>query len=296
MEQAYHKYRMATSKAKNTPKVERILLPFEHTTASDRLLLYFTQLPLLRDPNRKNLDTFVIVSFEEDSTRQKIIQRALGSHGVECEFIDQNKALCGKEKESDEFFLSLLSSSITDATAKSDLERILYMVALVKTAEQLDCSKIYLSDTCNRISIDAINFICTGRGMSIPWLLAVRQNFIHSDTTICVVRPLRELVDLEVTNYLRLIPQTCSILDLDVDERPKSIQVLTESFLEGLDKDNPATVSNVIRTLGKVDTATSNIDQWTPCALCFCPLPKNADDDSLYCKACGGLIKAVQKH
>lgn len=119
-------------------------------------------------------------------------------------------------------------------SARVDLRRILMQARLLQHAQSQNCTRIYVGDNCTRMAIDVMAETCAGRGGALPWKLATTQELAHG---ICVVRPLREVVEAEAVNYLGLIASEYNITtspDAPVADaataKPDSIYALTDSI------------------------------------------------------------------
>lgn len=142
-------------------------------------------------------------------------------------------ALYGEDDADGVEKLEKLFASCPQKTTKVDLRRILTRVALVLIAIKFECSKVYVGDSCSRLAVDIMADTCTGRGISLPWKLAPLQRYLDLGGKVSVVRPLREVVDLEVNYLLELIkdrypiPEMIGIVDSTI--KPESIYDLTNS-------------------------------------------------------------------
>lgn len=236
LEQAYHKYRISVAKCKKSSLPERIMVAYSGGNASQyyplfillifhSLLLHFTQLARLTDPQRKNLDKFIIVciSFGYSEEQKAAITKAVSAYGLFCEFISLSKALYGEDDKDGDQKLEGLFKSCKMETTKVDLLCIIKRVALILTAMQRDCSKIYLGETCSSIAVKVLADTCTGRGISIPWMLSPSQRYfgLVDDMEVTTIRPLRELVNLEVDYYL-------SLTEKDFTAAPIKSTIMTE--------------------------------------------------------------------
>lgn len=130
--------------------------------------------------------------------------------------------------------LDKLVVSCKSATAKSDLMRILTRMALVKVAILRGFSKVFVGDNCTRLAVDIISDTCTGRGVNLPWKYATCQKYLLDSEGVVIVRPLRDLVDLEIKYYLESIIETypeTALPRLDSPKEPSdSIYALTDSI------------------------------------------------------------------
>lgn len=289
---------MAVAKTKEGSMPEHILIPYvldedvtEQSAAADHLLLNFSQLARVKDPHRKNLDTFSVISFIRDAEARENIKRAFRAYeGVECHFLGVQELLF----PADEQVIDQLLRSCKSATARVEVVHIMKILAILSAASRLGCSKVYLGDTCNRLAVEVIRSTCMGRGELLPWMLAHCQTYgLGPNRRIQLCRPLRDLVDGEVEHYLKLISERYPQPNVRLRPReqvPASVYSLSESFLSSMDKDNSATVSTVVRTASKVRTAVteaSNSD--FPCSVCLGPTNATERQKAL-CAGCRSLL------
>lgn len=198
------------------------------------MLLHFSQLARLRDPRRQNLDQYQVVHIwvPGEESLLSLIDASLTPYNIICQHIPLASALFEGEASEEEAQRKLdrLLAACTAQTSRVDLLRILHRMALVRSAAKHNCSKVYVGDTCSRLAIDIMAFTCTGRGEALPWLLSQRQRYLPEG--IEVIRPLRELIALEIDHCINLIrPHYPPPVHLEpgVEKKsPESIYELTE--------------------------------------------------------------------
>lgn len=289
---------MAVAKTKEDSTPEHILIPYfidenvtEQNASADHLLLHFSQLARAKDPQRKNLDIFSVISFVKDIKTRESIKKAVRAYeGLECRFLGVQELLFSE----DEGAIDRLVRSCRSTTARVELAHIMKTLAILSAANRLGCSKVYLSDTCNGLAVEIIRSTCMGRGELIPWKLSHCQAYgLGPNRRIQLCRPLRDIVDGEVEHYLKLMdekyPRPTVSLGLP-EESPASVYSLSESFLRSMDKDNSATVSTVVRTASKVRTAVTEApNSKFPCSICLGPT-KATDRQEALCAGCRSLL------
>lgn len=198
-EQVYHKYRTSVVRTKDASQSAHILVYYSGTP-SDNLLLHLTQLAAMEDPNRKNLDKFTLICFENDLGKRKVLEATVQNYNISIAFFDISEILFGNADG-----LQKLLESGNSENYRVELERFLHDVALVKAAASLGIYKVYVSETCTQMAINIIADTCTARGVSLPWRLAMCQRFLLPEKEVSIIRPLRDVVDGEVKEYNRLI-------------------------------------------------------------------------------------------
>lgn len=203
------------------------------------LLLHFSQLFRLKDPRRLNLDQVQIVHIVIPGAPdcQVLIDAALRPYDLTCRHLTLASVIYEDSASATEAQMRLtrLLEACTVPTSRADLLRILTRLALVRCAATEKCSKLYVGDNCSRIAVDIMAATCTGRGEALPWMLSPRQVYLAED--VQVVRPLRDLVKLEIDYHIDLVraqypPPPYSIIDkVDGKEKPESIYDLTDSTI-----------------------------------------------------------------
>lgn len=180
--------------------------------------------------------------------------------------------------------LESIFASAKTPSARSDLVRILRTNLLAIIAKRLECKRIYLGDTNDRIAINVMADVCAGRGAMVPWTQMPVQLFASAE--LGFVRPLREAQALEVPEYLKFI----GMAPTHIPELDKStIYGLTDSFITNLAVEYTATPSIVTRTAAKVETAWTSTDPLHHCSLCHGPV----SNDVTICGPCQGLLEDI---
>lgn len=277
----YHKYRVNVFKTRSGETgTERVLVAMSTGLAS-RLLLYLTQLARIQDKNRKNMDTFIPVhvreSTDEDTTELRRFVKELGLELLEIPIdavlsteLARGELSKAANEESKTKFIHL-QNNIKSPTVHSDIIRILRQNLLVIIARQLQCKRIYLGETNDRMAINVMANICAGRGATVPWTQLPVQQLSCDGNEVAIVRPLREAQAQEIPEYLKL----AGLLPEKIPHAPSkdAIYGLTSAFISGLALEYTATPSIVSRTAAKVMTEATPIDpNVAHCKLCRCPL------------------------
>ncbi|PJF16613.1 Cytoplasmic tRNA 2-thiolation protein 2 [Paramicrosporidium saccamoebae] len=292
-DQVYHKYRNQT---RNPSGPGSILVGYSGGLSSQycqlcftrrfSLLLHLTQQARIQDPNRKNLDTYYFVHITrggDSAEKPEFVKNVFDSYGVAIESYTLADCLYNGEPER----LQQLLDACESDTLRVDLVRILTRVALVRIAQQRGIGKVYVGENCSRLAVDIMADTCTGRGVSLPWKYSLAQ--AYSD--VSVIRPLRDLVNLEVNFYLDSIKNQCPMPRQSTMTKADSIYGLTDNFITGLDLENSATVSTVVRTTAKIETCISRLEDLKPCALCMAPLPPN--EGRPFCFGCHQIFEGM---
>lgn len=272
-----------------------------------RLLLHFTQLARQQNPNRPNLDSFSYLQIEVGGNTKESLQKlgldgsVRGGEEEEGSFVLLRRASLASVlyPEGDEGKLEALLASCRSPTIRADLLRILLRLAVLLRASQEGIGTVFLEDSCSQLAVEIMAATCTGRGEALPWVLHVPHQLyqLPSGRQIKVIRPLRELVSLEVSHYLAL--ETAPQASQPEEPDTASIFGLSDRFIKSLDEENSATVSTVLRTAQKL--SGDRLDMQRPCALCRAPRPRpvasSAEEEdggregNVFCYACREIIE-----
>ncbi|XP_010879623.1 cytoplasmic tRNA 2-thiolation protein 2 isoform X2 [Esox lucius] len=181
--------------------------------------------------------------------------------------------------------LQRLFASVRTLTAKEDLLQTLRQHLILHTARTEGYTKVMMGDSCSRLAIKLLSNISLGRGAS----LAMDTGFSDSRYgDVVIVRPMRDYSSKEIAYYNRMFDvPSVFIPGLDTKAQDKaSIQRLTESFVNKLQTDFPATVSTIYRTSEKLHTAcppqNTNSPTFDKCLMCACSLDTNAEEFSAF--------------
>lgn len=264
-----------------------ILVAYSGGPASD-LLLHF--LARQRDPRRTDLPEIQVAhAYDSSSTDPKAlaeIEEKVRSYGMQivlCKLasvmditFEYSDNLSGNER------LEAFLSQSVQPSSRQEAKQILEMVLLVHLATNMGCERIYWGHTCSRLATEVFTMIAYGRGAAVPWMLQEEQQILlpSSNRSLTFVRPLRDLVDLEVEHYWRLEHkeslQKGAAFDLS------NIYGLTGSFLEGLGKIQASTASTVVRTACKIDPTYKRPPH--SCKFCLAP------DPNTLCQSCRTML------
>lgn len=187
---------------------------------------------------------------------------------IECSGNDETKAK-----------LDGILASIKSFSVKEDLIAILRRRLLIQMSKKLQCKRIFLGETNDRMAINVMADVCAGRGATVPWFQLPLQLYGRGD--IGTVRPLREAQALEVPEYLKLIGY--SLPNPPEPAAQNTIYGLTDSFISNLAVEYTSTPSIVTRTAAKVNTEGTPLDPSIACSLCWCPV-KAGQAQCLPCK------------
>ncbi|KXN84715.1 Cytoplasmic tRNA 2-thiolation protein 2 [Leucoagaricus sp. SymC.cos] len=165
-------------------------------------------------------------------------------------------------------YIKSLPTSTAVANAIQNLVRML----LLYSAASNRCSHLLLGTSLTSLSISLISSISQGGGYSMKeeaqeeWVY--RHHIEHGDRTVRVIRPLRDVGSKECAVWA----WWCSLRIVRRHRHSggrQDINALTRSFIMGLEKDYPSTVSTIARTCNKL---TTKEDSYAKCILCERPI------------------------
>lgn len=149
-------------------------------------------------------------------------------------------------------------------TTKQDLLEVHRKQLIEAVAKKLNCSFVFLPHFSTQLASTLLTNVSLGRGVSVASDVALVDSRLPG---IKIVRPLKDLNQEEVDVYLKV--RGLSILTSVEDAtRENSIQSITHSFVNGLQKGYSSTVSTIFRTGGKI----ASKDSTKVCSYCRSPL------------------------
>ncbi|KQK80116.1 cytoplasmic tRNA 2-thiolation protein 2 [Amazona aestiva] len=172
-----------------------------------------------------------------------------------------------------------LFEAVQTMTAKEELLQMLRTHLILQTARTKGYTKVMTGETCTRVAIKLLTNLALGRGAFLAVDTGFKDNR-HGD--VMVVRPLREYMAKEIAFYNHFFDVPTVIAPpLPTKRRDKpSFRHVVESFLLGLQKDFPSTISTVYRTGEKLsaDRAKPSCEA-ERCLLCLCALDLDGEEE-----------------
>ncbi|KAI5117963.1 hypothetical protein M0805_001624 [Coniferiporia weirii] len=187
--------------------------------------------------------------------------------------------------------LRIYLSSLPTPTAVQSAISTLTRLVLTHTARRLQCSHLALGTSLTSLSISLINSIAQGGGFSVPeesfeeWdegspataeSTEVHEGPDRGKVNVRIVRPLRDVGMKECAAWAWWmgvpIVGRGKLPGLSVKQ---TIGGLTKSFIIGLERDYPSTVSTIARTVAKLAPKDEPSGR---CALCERPFPSGVLD------------------
>lgn len=279
-----HKFRAALGATKVVPRGSKILVSFSGE-AADVCLLSMTKLGV-EDFSFKKLCVDLEVVFIDDSciencnAQERLLKLTrlrdiVGQFkGINCHYAsigDPQKILplnsiTDVELESifkaESSFLAKFNA-LQSLTSKQDLLEVTRTQSLRQVALLLSCGFVFVPDICINIAKRLMQAVALGRGSSV----ADDVSFCDErDEQVKILRPLKDLSQLEVDNYNKFngIESMSSSLYGAEAGNFASIQNLTSNFIDGIQENFSSTVSTVFRACGKIAPKKSE----ARCQLC----------------------------
>lgn len=306
LEATYHKYRALLGRVRETtangngPQAKGlILLPVNFLDSpvlsrASRVLIHFSQLPVIQEPARKNLvDYELAVPISVESREEE-----RGRMGEFIEMVKREYPLLSKVHvilvESGQVIpsesLMSLSSQVLDGssglsnTLKEDLLNLKLLHAQLKLMKSLSIDKAMTPETSTSLASYILTCTCKGRGRFLPWDSALIRSFPDG---LFLTRPLKEISDKEIELYCQesqLITSSLSPCSTSQSQSINSMSIdrLTVNFVSTLESENPGTANVVIRTSSKVTTTTTTLTEGETCPICFAP-------NQSVCESCAPL-------
>lgn len=174
---------------------------------------------------------------------------------------------------------------MSTASAREDVHRSLHSKILHYFAKILDSTKIMLSETSLDLASRLLTSVSVGRGPNIPH----ETNYLDTRLPgIMFLNSMREFTPKECAFYLQRLdisPITVVNFSTLLDPIVGSVNVLSETFISGLQRGFSSTVSTVMRTAAKIEAVENSLGN---CQLCFLPLSKNLVESFSDLKLCSG--------
>lgn len=158
--------------------------------------------------------------------------------------------------------MATLFDSVTDLTGKQDLENILLRRALIQKAKDCGWSHIFMCHTSDKKAAEAVAAAAKGQGYTLSGFsqtVETREN--HPSIVYCMKNISLEEVECLSSSILGRQPGTAAKAEVD----KKNIHDLATSFTALLQNSNPGGVSNIMSSIGKLDSARDDISR---CPLC----------------------------
>ena len=117
---------------------------------------------------------------------------------------------------------------LTTQTSKEDALYNMIFILILKMARDYGCEKILTAETCTHLAIQTISGISQGKGRSLPIHMALQTNWYQP---FSVIRPLRDVTDVEVNLYNEFANVSTYPLEKNFKSHSKSILSLSRGIL-----------------------------------------------------------------
>lgn len=167
-------------------------------------------------------------------------------------------------------------NNLKSLTAKQDFLVVSKSKTLRVFAKSMNIQYVFLSDTSLNLASRLLTNISLGRGSSTASDVAFCDD---KEDDVKIIRPIKDMSVIEIENYARVnkLNFNASSSYGELDGQFLSIQNLTSSFIEGLQKNYSSTVSTVYRTCSKIAPLPSEKVE-EKCQICHATLDyKNSE-------------------
>ena len=178
------------------------------------------------------------------------------------------------ESKTDEERLQLFRSSITTPTSRSDFDELLLRRLIVSFSKAQGCEGILWGDSDSRLAAKTLAHVSKGRGFSLPWTVSDGM----SPWDIYFSFPLRDLFKAELEQYAGFtVAELRSKVGVEnpvvenMSSRVMSIDDLLTDYVETQGEKYPGIMANIVRTVDKLQTSTSDASLLCTC----CGMPMN---------------------
>ena len=172
-----------------------------------------------------------------------------------------------------------LLGALPTPTSRMDVLQILRTRLITGLARKHACEAVLWGDTTTRLAEKTLAETAKGRGFSIPW----QTSDGDSPYGVKFLYPLRDLLKKELAVYVSLdVPTPLRPLCFGVAEEGEgkkkyaavgkgiTIDELMTQYFEGIEKQYPSIVANVVRTAGKLVTE-GGVVRIRRCKICGLP-------------------------
>ena len=303
LDYVHHKFRASLGSTKILPRDANVLLVV-NGSANSIVLLDMCRFAQQLDRYRRLRFTPKILFVDEQplvdqQTSQRVIKiiksysfeafyQPLGSSDAPLPITDQLDLNAFTEQRTN--FMETFNC-LQSLTSKQDFLLQLRKKIWRSAARHLDCGIVFVPETNADLAKALLTDISLGRGAAAAQDVAFVDDRV---TDVKLVRPIRDLNDLEVGHYLQLnnlefIPE----LSLFGEDAPSgaSIQNLTSEFVKNLQKNYSATITTVFRTGDKM--ANKGNDTGERCRICHGHVDMG-NSETLYATRLSGYLSTHQ--
>ncbi|KAK6428672.1 Cytoplasmic tRNA 2-thiolation protein 2 [Oleoguttula sp. CCFEE 5521] len=200
--------------------------------------------------------------------------------------------------------LDALLTSLPSASSRADLKRTLLHRLLLHHASATSCSALLYGSTTTLLAERTLAEVASGKGFALPQLITDTPAS-PSEGGVQILHPLRDVLRKEIQIYASLVAPPLAPLLLHeapvgakavVNSRDATIEGLMRGYFEGVEEGFPAVVSNVVRTVGKLQAQPqlSRVEKVAECGVCGLAFVQEGEvERSRVCGGCARMLGGV---
>ena len=198
----------------------------------------------------------------------------------------------GSQQTPSDALLSLLLAA-PSVTSRADLHALLLRKLLLHnaTSSATPSSAVLWAHSTTRLASLTLSETAKGRGSTLPYLLP-STTATESSFGVPFYYPMQDLLAKEISAFCSFQQPSLDPLILTRDMKPAvstknmTIDDLVRQYFEGVEKEFPSIVANVVKTTGKLQGRSLKEVEQT-CELCDLPLDRgSAPERSRLCYGC----------
>jgi len=167
-----------------------------------------------------------------------------------------------------------LQKSLASASSQADILLVSRTATIVRLAKQHACECVLWGDTTTQLAATILAETAKGRGFSLPWRAADGP----SPYGIDFMYPMREMLKKELRVYATMVsPSLADVVhepedrNVPVSTKNNTIDGLMREYFEGVERNFPSIVANVVRTGAKLQAPASQAGTRN-CEVCRMPV------------------------
>ncbi|OQO10266.1 hypothetical protein B0A48_04624 [Cryoendolithus antarcticus] len=197
--------------------------------------------------------------------------------------------------------LDALLTSLPSASSRADLKRTLLHRLLLHHASSTHCSALLYGSTTTLLAERTLAEVASGKGFALPQLITDTPA-TTSEGGVQILHPLRDVLRKEIQIYASLVSPTLTSFLIPeqpvgakavVNSRDATIEGLMRGYFEGVEEGFPAVVSNVVRTVGKlqVQPKLEREEKVADCEVCGLDFVQEGEVERS--RVCGGCVRML---
>ena len=200
-------------------------------------------------------------------------------------------------------------SNLKEPSSKEELVQHMRRSVLVKSAESLNCAKVFTGENGTVLAIELLAGVAGGGGGTLPYRVGFRdtrhtqgddgtEDITGIKNGVTILRPMRDVSSKEVALYTTFHQLETNVSETfgTGEDSLYSIKKLTEDFLVGLQDGFPATIPTIFKTGDKLSMPGDGDVDGRLCCLCSGPLDTTTDQhNALQATMFSSLVSAKGK-